>query len=692
MSSVENSPHPSSSKSTDPSHRVDRRWRIAGRGRAALLSALLLWPVASGAQVQVWQIGPGGVTWESQAESRVGVASISGRLQPLKLVVGQNLTRLLVESGQVWENGPPEDYTLGGLPRVWTNSSFFNGLKGPLTLVDRIDTTSTGTTFASSGNPAGTTFFLDLGTAFPVDSLRFYPTSRYLDSYMRAYQISLSSGSVFKDERPIYSLLRRVENNNDPLVALNFTAPDTRFIQLKNLSKAPFNLAEIEVYGSGFISNAEYVSKLHQFPQPANFGSLLIEATRLSTGEKPPLEEPMATIQVRSGADDSPLNYYRLDRATGTEGEVTQAEYDTQLPRLAFFRLDPVTGEVGAEVTRDEYQALAENQRGPMRDFVQGTIRVDGTNWSSWSMPMKIDSTGSYVFPLDLPSPRPYLQVRIVFTGDPENAMRIDSFRLENSPLLVTSATGEVALASTPAPADGLTSVPAAIDTTFTYDILVSFAQDGLEGYRGVKVAALPAPEYLEMEAGSPLAVVVPDSVRPTTDGFEVYFAPVTRLTVKPLRLLFRQRILEHNTPVNAWLLGTRGGLPQPVSGGNASDAVTTNSLRVYTLDPKPTVKVNLSAEVFTPNGDGVNDASLITCVLVQFTAGMQLDVEIFDLAGHRVRRLLSASLSAGTYEQEWDGRDDQGNLVPPGTYLCRVEGEAQARTFTTARAVGVAY
>jgi hypothetical protein len=237
-----------------------------------------------------------------------------------------------------------------------------------------------------------------------------------------------------------------------------------------------------------------------------------------------------------------------------------------------------------------------------------------------------------------------------------------------------------------------LTSVPVAVDTTFTYDIQVSFTQDGLEGYRGVKVAALPAPEYLGMEAGSPLAAVVPDSVRPTADGFEVYFAPVTRLTVKPMRLLFRQRILEHNTPVNAWLLGTRGGLPQPVSGGNANDAVTTNSIRVYTLDPKPAIKVSLSAEVFSPNGDGVNDATRITCALVQFTAEMQLEVEVFDLAGHRVRRLLSAPLSAGTYVQEWDGRDDQGSLVPPGTYLCRVKGEAQARTYTTARAVGVAY
>ncbi|MFA6110508.1 MAG: FlgD immunoglobulin-like domain containing protein [Candidatus Latescibacterota bacterium] len=666
--------------------------RLSGRGRAVLLSALLCWPAASDAQIQEWQIGPGGVTWESQAESQVGVASVNGHLQPLRLVAGQNLTRLFAESGQAWQNGPPEDYTVGGLPRVWTNSSFFNSLKGPLSLVDRVDTTSTGTTFISSGNPAGTTFFLDLGTAFPVDSLRFFPTAASRDSYMRAYQLSLSSGSEYKDERPIYTLLRRVESNDDPVVALNFTAPDTRFIQLKNLSKAPFNLAEIEVYGRGFISSAEYLSKLHPFSQPANFGSLRLEATRLAMGEKPPREEPMAVIQVRSGADDSPLNYYRLDRATGTESEVTKTEYDSQLPRLAFFRFDPVTGEVGAEVTRDVYQTLSEDERGPMRDFVQGTIRVDGTNWSSWSVPLKIDSTGSYLFPLDLPSPRSYLQVRIVFTGDPENAIQIDSFRLEHSPLLATAAIGEVALASTPAPFDGLTAVPAAVDTTFTYDIQAAFSQDGLEGYRGVKVAALPAPEYLALETGNPLVPAAPDSGRTTADGFEVYFAPVTRRTVQPMRLTFRQKILEHNTPINAWLLGTRGGLPQPVSGGNANDAVTTNSVQVYTIDPKPSVEVSLSTEVFTPNGDGINDASRITCVLVQFTAGVQLDVEVFDLAGHRVRRLLSAPLSAGTYEQEWDGRDDQGKIVPPGTYLCRVKGEAQARTFTTARAVGVAY
>ncbi len=692
---MENSHHPSSLRSTDPGtrrHPWHRHSVHLWRGGAVLLSVLALWPTLGAAQVQLWQIGPGQQTWDSQAESQVGVAASEGRLQPLRVLPGQNLTRLLATSGQAWQNNAPEDYTLGGLPRVWTNSSFFNSLKGPLALVDGNDTTSTGTTFISSGNPAGTTFFVDLGASFPVDSLRFYPTLKQRDAYMRAYQISLSAGDEFLSGRPVYSLLRRVENNDDATVALNFQAPDTRFIQIKNLDKAPFNLAEIEVYGRGYVSSGEYVSKLHAFAQPANYGRLLVEATRLSTSAKAPLEPPSAVIQLRSGADDSPLNYYRRDRATGTETEVTKSEYDTRLPRLAYFRQDAVTGQVVAEVDRTEYQALPDAERGPMRDFVQGAIRVDGTNWSAWSAPMQVDSTGSYSFPIELPSPRAYLQVRIRFSGDQANAIRLDAFRLEYSPLLASDVVGEVALASTPAPPGGITMVPAAVETTFTYDLKPTFTQDGLEGFYGLRLGALPPPTFVGFEVGAGLAAVAPDSVRTTNQGFDIFFAPVTRRTAQPLRVTFHQKVLEHSTPISAWLLGTRGGLPQPVAEGNANDAVTTNTQRVYTLSPKPAIEVDLSADVITPNGDGVNDVLKVTSVLIQFTAGVQLDVDIFDLSGQRIRRLFSAPLSAGTYEQAWDGRDDDGKTVPPGTYVCRVQGEAQARTFTTARAVGVAY
>ncbi|MDM7916059.1 MAG: FlgD immunoglobulin-like domain containing protein [Candidatus Eisenbacteria bacterium] len=46
--------------------------------------------------------------------------------------------------------------------------------------------------------------------------------------------------------------------------------------------------------------------------------------------------------------------------------------------------------------------------------------------------------------------------------------------------------------------------------------------------------------------------------------------------------------------------------------------------------------------------------------------------LEIFDLRGRRVRSL---PLAAGAAEAEWDGRDDAGRRLPPGTYFLRIDG-----------------
>ncbi len=47
--------------------------------------------------------------------------------------------------------------------------------------------------------------------------------------------------------------------------------------------------------------------------------------------------------------------------------------------------------------------------------------------------------------------------------------------------------------------------------------------------------------------------------------------------------------------------------------------------------------------------------------------------VDVFDLRGLRVRRLLQADLPAGRHELRWDGRDERGLALASGTYVCRM-------------------
>ena len=79
-------------------------------------------------------------------------------------------------------------------------------------------------------------------------------------------------------------------------------------------------------------------------------------------------------------------------------------------------------------------------------------------------------------------------------------------------------------------------------------------------------------------------------------------------------------------------------------------------------------------ARVFTPNGDGVNDLLQGRFVLLRILAERRLDIAFYDLAGALRGRAGSDLGQAGQWNFAWDGRDEYGQLVPPGIYLCRIK------------------
>jgi hypothetical protein len=80
--------------------------------------------------------------------------------------------------------------------------------------------------------------------------------------------------------------------------------------------------------------------------------------------------------------------------------------------------------------------------------------------------------------------------------------------------------------------------------------------------------------------------------------------------------------------------------------------------------------------------GGGPNPAAAATAT-VQFGVdrGMRVRLEIFNIAGQRVRLLADGAMEAGTYTREWNGRDEQGRKVAAGVYI--VKFEAGNKTIT---------
>lgn len=100
---------------------------------------------------------------------------------------------------------------------------------------------------------------------------------------------------------------------------------------------------------------------------------------------------------------------------------------------------------------------------------------------------------------------------------------------------------------------------------------------------------------------------------------------------------------------------------------------------------------VGCTAPATTPDRRGVTALALDPCRPNPFNPSTTIRLampesgsarlEVFDLAGRRVRTLLTGHLDAGPHAVVWDGRDDHGLAAGAGIYLARLEAGGLWRT-----------
>jgi hypothetical protein len=69
------------------------------------------------------------------------------------------------------------------------------------------------------------------------------------------------------------------------------------------------------------------------------------------------------------------------------------------------------------------------------------------------------------------------------------------------------------------------------------------------------------------------------------------------------------------------------------------------------------------------------------TALLVELAEAAAVRLELFDLAGRRVRSLADRTLPAGPTVIAWDGREESGARARPGVYFARLATAAGDRT-----------
>ncbi|HJP31708.1 MAG TPA: FlgD immunoglobulin-like domain containing protein [Candidatus Latescibacteria bacterium] len=176
-------------------------------------------------------------------------------------------------------------------------------------------------------------------------------------------------------------------------------------------------------------------------------------------------------------------------------------------------------------------------------------------------------------------------------------------------------------------------------------------------------------------------------------DGFVVTL-PEMLESEDLVQVSFRSTIYRNQTRFNLFLGNTSlGDVRQRVDAGDASDIVSSETVSVSLPQTADLLaNVSLSTSVLTPNDDGVHDRLDMEFDLLKLLTPRPVTALVYDLSGRALRSLELADAVAGRYLISWDGNDDSGARVAPGTYLLRISVEGDSRTEEYSRLLAVAY
>ncbi|MBD3340609.1 MAG: VWA domain-containing protein [Candidatus Lokiarchaeota archaeon] len=90
--------------------------------------------------------------------------------------------------------------------------------------------------------------------------------------------------------------------------------------------------------------------------------------------------------------------------------------------------------------------------------------------------------------------------------------------------------------------------------------------------------------------------------------------------------------------------------------------------------------------EKFALSQNYPNPFNSTTTIKYQIAEKSHVGIEIFNLVGQRVKSLVNERCSAGSYQVNWDGTDDNMNVVPSGLYIVRMK----ANDFVAVRKVAL--
>ena len=440
-----------------------------------------------------------------------------------------------------------------------------------------------------------------------------------------------------RNQDPALTVIESNRENLDAVVELRFPTESIRYITAQAFPLRDWEVAEFEVYGEGFVEETVLVTQILDFGQPINWGKIRWDA------DVP--EGTRIEVRTRTGNTPDPSLYFD-ENINGDIRPITLKEYE---------KLDP-SGRLPTVYDTDNWSFWS-----PPYDFAAG-LRDSDEPAEAWR-----DGT-----PLLSPGPSRYIQLAFRLFSTFTTAPRIRSLTIQ--------------FGDAPAAREILGEVwPIAVDsfapTEFTYVIRPEFTADDtgfdrLEIRTHAQVQAVSAVKRDGTELD--LNAFVPDI---QDDHFVVSFPRLQGEddSFKQLEVSFVVPVLRFGTEFSGWVFDSNDPdqIKQQVRPGNATFRFSGDAIAVNTpVGGRLLVDIAVTSNPLTPNGDGVNETVEIAYKLREVTASRPVRLAIYNLAGQLVVKLPPITARSGEFAHRWDGRDAAQQLVPPGTYIWRLQLE----------------
>lgn len=492
----------------------------------------------------------------------------------------------------------------------------------------------------------------DLGGRFTIQKIRFYPRDRFrFERFAESFIVGVSDGDPVKDgtrnlrvtAESDFDQIHNIRENTNAVVELEFPQQPVRQILFavgRNI-RSIWEIAEIEMYGTGFSAFARYESTI------IDLGQSLILGPLVWAGDQP----LGASIEVRTRlGDDSDPNLYWRTTFRGDEKTL----FDRQ----------------GKLLTRETYAALQLGERA-------GTT-YDTRNWSDWSAPIALAA------PIG-DRPRRFAQVRADFHSQPEAGGRLDYLQFAASQPRAARIIAEIEP----------TQVRPGQTASFTYKLLPHFTGDEA-GFDQVEIdtpGRIVSVDAVRIDGRDEAFTVA----RLDQSGFAVQIPHIdVRQSLDLIEIDFKAQVFQYGTVFSGQVSDSTQlhEVAQAVVAGDADVQNDSATLQVALADVgiESIGRVELGSSICTPNSDGVNDEVRLEYDLLNLAGAALVYIDVCDLSGRKLWGIDRTAHSSGRFAMAWDGRDASGSMLPPGIYLLRLEVETDKGRDRVSRIVSLVY